>query len=88
MSAKAPSVPAIPSASATQESFPETIIIPFNKSSIVTLSFNIINIDEKPLLDILHAFSDIITSSLSFILSSLRRSKAIIEVIILVIEAG
>ena len=44
--AKFSSDPAIPSAKATQASFPEAIIIPFNKLSTETSSFIIINIDE------------------------------------------
>ena len=47
-SAKFSSEPAIASAKATQESFPDTTIIPLSSSSIVTVSLIIINIEEKP----------------------------------------
>jgi len=46
ISEKFSSDPAIPSARATQASFPEAIIIPFKRSSTDTSSFTIINIDE------------------------------------------
>ena len=42
------SVPAIPSARATQASLPEAMIIPFNKFSTEISSLTIINIDEYP----------------------------------------
>ena len=82
------SVPDRPSAKATQASLPETIIIPFNKSSTDTWSFNIINIDEYPLCDNLHAFSEIVIISSNDVSPFLSKSKATIVVIILVIEAG
>ena len=82
------SVPAIPSAKATQASFPETIIIPFNKFSTDTLSFGIINIEEYPSDDILHAFLEILNFSLRDNSPFLIKSKATIAVIIFVIEAG
>ena len=44
--ANSSSVPAIPSANATQASFPDATIIPFNKFSTDTSSPTIINIDE------------------------------------------
>ena len=86
--ANSSSVPAIPSANATQASLPDAIIIPFNKFSTVTSSPTIINIEEYPDVESLHAFSEIINFSLSFMSPDLIRSKAIIDVIILVIDAG
>ena len=46
MIANSSSVPAIPSARATQASLPEATIIPLSKFSTVTSSPTIINIDE------------------------------------------
>ena len=44
--ANSSSVPAIPSAKATQASLPEAIIIPLSKFSTLTLSPTIMNIEE------------------------------------------
>ena len=88
ISAKFSSVPAIPSAIATQASLPDAIIIPFNKFSTETSSLIIKNIDEYPLCDNLQAFSEIINLSSSESLLSFNKSKTIIEVIIFVIDAG
>ena len=88
ISTKFSSVPAIPSAKATQASLPETIIMPFNNSSTVTESFTIINIDEYPLWDSLQAFLETINSSDKDIFSFLSKSNTTIVVIIFVIEAG
>ena len=46
--ANSSSLPATPSANATQASLPDAIIIPFNKFSTLTSSPTIINIDEYP----------------------------------------
>ena len=82
------SVPAIPSANAIQASLPEAIIIPFSKFSTDTSSPIITNIDEYPAVDSLQAFSEIINFSSNFKSPDLIKSKAIILVIIFVIEAG
>ena len=82
------SVPAIPSAKAIQASLPDTIIIPFNKFSTLTLSLGIINIEENPFEDILQAFFDTLNFSSNFKSPFLIKSKATIAVIIFVIEAG
>ena len=86
--ANSSSVPAIPSAKATHASLPEATIIPLSKFLTLTSSPTIINIDEYPAEDNLQAFSD--TKNLSSRLKSplLIKSKAIIAVIIFVIEAG
>ena len=88
MSANSSSLPAIPSAKAMQASLPETIIIPLSKFSTVISSLCIMYIEETSLPASRHAFSD--TKNLSSKLNSpfLINSKATIEVIILVIDAG
>ena len=82
------SVPAIPSASATQASLPDAIIIPLSKFSTETSSPIIINIEEYPDVDNLHALSEIINFSSILKSPDLIKSKAIIEVMIFVIDAG
>ena len=86
--ANSSSVPAIPSAKATHASLPDAIMIPFNKFSTETSSPTIMNIEEYPDVDNLHAFSETINFSFRLKSPDLIKSKAIIEVIILVIEAG
>ena len=86
--ANSSSEPAIPSAKATHASFPEATIIPLSKSSTLTSSPTIINIDEKPAADKRQAFSEIINLSSRFKSPLDIKSKAIIDVIIFVIEAG
>ena len=86
--ANSSSVPAIPSANATHASFPEATIMPLNKFSTETSSPTIINIDEYPDVDSLQALSDIINFSSKLRSPDFIRSKAIIAVIIFVIEAG
>ena len=86
--ANSSSVPAIPSAKATHASFPEAIIIPLSKFSTDTLSPTIINIEEYPDVDNRQAFSEIINFSSKDKSPDFIKSKAIIEVMILVIEAG
>ena len=78
----------MPSAKATQASLPETIIIPFNKSSTETSSSTMMNIDEEFVLDSLQAFFDIKNFSSSDISPFFYKSNATIDVIIFVIEAG
>ena len=82
------SVPAIPSANAIHASLPEAIIIPLSKFSTDTSSPIITNIEEYPAVDSLQAFSEIINFSSNFKSPDLIKSKAIILVIIFVIEAG
>ena len=86
--ANSSSVPAIPSASAIQASLPEATIIPLKRSITETSSPTIINIDEYPAVDNLHAFSEIKNLSSRLKSPDLIKSKAIIAVIILVIDAG
>ena len=86
--ANSSSVPAIPSANAMQASLPDATIIPLKRFSTDTSSPTIINIDEYPAVDSLQAFSDTINFSSSVSSPFLIKSKAIIEVIIFVIDAG
>ena len=86
--ANSSSVPAIPSANATQASFPEATIIPLSKFSTLTSSLTITNIEEYPEVDNRQAFSEIINFSSKVKSPDLIKSKAIMEVIIFVIEAG
>ena len=86
--ANSSSVPAIPSAKAIQASLPDATIIPISRSFTETSSPTITNIDEYPEVESLHAFSDIINLSFKLKSPDLIRSKAIIVVIIFVIEAG
>ena len=86
--ANSSSVPAIPSANATHASFPDAIIIPFNKSSTPTSSPTITNIDEDPGSDNRQAFSEIKNFSSKLRSPDLIKSNATIAVIIFVIEAG
>ena len=88
MIANSSSVPAIPSANATQASFPEATIIPLSKFSTLTSSLTITNIEEYPEVDSRQAFSEIINFSSKVKSPDLIKSKAIMEVIIFVIEAG
>ena len=88
MIANSSSVPAIPSASAIQASLPDATIIPIKRSSTETSSPTITNIEENPAVDNLHAFSEIKNLSSKLKSPALIKSKAIIEVIILVIDAG
>ena len=88
ISAKTSSEPAIPSASATQASFPEATIIPLKRFSTDTSSFIITNIEEYPAVDSLHAFSEIKKLSSKLKSPDFIKSNAIMEVIIFVIDAG
>ena len=63
-------------------------MIPLRRSSTDTSSFTITNIEEYPEVESLHAFSEIINFSSSERSPDLIKSNAIIDVMILVIDAG
>ena len=80
--------PAIPSARAIHASFPDETIIPLNRFSTEISSPTIINIEEYPASESLHAFSETINLSSKLISLFFNKSNTTIDVIILVIDAG